>query len=506
MNTAKDKRKEQQACLPAGRGPIVAVLGHIDHGKSTLLDYIRKANVTAGEAGGITQHVSAYEVRHAESTITFLDTPGHEAFQAMRERGAAIADIVILVIAADDGVKAQTLEALKAITESKTPYIVAINKIDKAGASVERAKQTLAEAEVLVEGYGGTIPCVAVSAKTGEGVPELLDMLILVAEMEALKGTVAAPAQGFVLESSLNSKAGPIATLILRDGTIHLGDCVAAGVHSAKVKKLENFLGASVREASCPSPVRVYGFSSVPQAGDEFKTFADKKEAEQYCEEQEGLETQKRGKEARDAKAEEQFELPLALKADTYGTLEAFKREAEKQNTEAVSVRIIHEGVGSITENDIRTASASSRALIIGLNVKIERGAQDLAEKLGITVASFDIIYKMSKWLAEKIAERLPKVTVEEVIGRAKVLKIFSTEKGKQVIGGEVLEGVIKRDLQARLMRRGNDVGRCRIAELQKDRTTVGAVEAGSQFGSLIKCDIAVAPGDELQVVAVVER
>ena len=261
-----------------------------------------------------------------------------------------------------------------------------------------------------------------------------------------------------------------------------------------------------MREASCPSPVRVYGFSSVPQAGDEFKTFADKKEAEQYCEEQEGLETQKRGKEARDAKAEEQFELPLALKADTYGTLEAFKREAEKQNTEAVSVRIIHEGVGSITENDIRTASASSRALIIGFNVKIERGAQDLAEKLGITVASFDIIYKMSKWLAEKIAERLPKVTVEEVIGRAKVLKIFSTEKGKQVIGGEVLEGTIKKDLQARLMRRGNDVGRCRIAELQKDRTTVGAVEAGSQFGSLIKCDIAVAPGDELQVVAVVER
>ncbi len=487
------------------RGPIVAVMGHIDHGKSTLLDYIRNTNVTETEAGGITQHVSAYEVQHGARSITFLDTPGHAAFQTMRERGARIADIAILVVAADDGVKAQTLEAIKAITESGIPYIVAINKIDKNGASADRAKQTLAEVGILVESYGGSIPCVLTSAKSGEGIQELLDMIILVAEMEALTGDHSRPAQGFVLESSLDPKSGPLATLILRDGSIHVGDCVAAGIHVAKVRKLENFLGVSVKEASCPAPVRIFGFSSVPQAGDEFNTFTNKKDAEQYIEKCQ-ITKIKNQKNEQTGQVVEKFEIPIAIKADTFGTLEALKKEVSKQTTESVHLHIVHEGVGPITENDIKTAGGSSQALVIGFAVKIERSAQDLADKLGINISSFDIIYKMSEWLAEEVARRTPKQSSEEVVAKVKVIKIFTTGKGKQVIGGEVLEGTIKKDLNAKIVRRGNEVGRCRIAELQKDRSVVGSVGEGSQFGSLIKCDIDAASGDILEVVAVIER
>lgn len=487
------------------RGPIVAVMGHIDHGKSTLLDYIRKTNITETEAGGITQHISAYEVAHGSRTITFLDTPGHAAFQTMRERGARIADIAILVVAADDGVKAQTVEAIKAITESNTPYIVAINKIDKNGASADRAKQTLAEAGILVEGYGGSIPCVLSSAKSGEGIPELLDMIVLVAEMEALVSDSSQPATGFVLESSLDPKSGPLATLILRNGSIHVGDCVTAGEHVAKVKKMENFLGVSVKEATCPAPVRIYGFSSVPQAGDEFKTFTNKKNAEEYREKFQVARI--KGQESGWANhGAEKFEIPIAIKADTFGTLEALKKEVGEQTTESVHLNIIHEGVGPITENDIRTAGGSSQALVIGFAVKVERSAQDLADKLGINISTFDIIYKMSEWLSKEVAQRTPKQSSEEVVGKVKVIKIFTTGKGKQVIGGEVLEGIIKKDLNAKIVRRGNEVGRCRIAELQKDRSAVGTVEAGSQFGSLVKCDIDAAPGDILEVIAVVER
>lgn len=487
------------------RAPIVAVMGHIDHGKSTLLDYIRKTNVTGGEAGGITQHVSAYEVVHNGAHITFLDTPGHEAFQAMRQRGAAIADIAILVVAADDGVKTQTIEALKAITESKTPYIVAINKIDKDGASVERAKQTLAEQSVLVEGYGGSIPCVAISAKTGEGVNELLDMIGLVTEMEELTDSPDEAAKGYVLESSLDPRTGAIATLIIRSGKLLVGDCVVAGTHIAKIKKLENFLGESIKEAHASSPVRVYGFSSVPSAGDAFDAFCDKKDAENYHE-QAVEDAKARPSESAVASEEKKFELPIAIKTDAFGTLEAVRREVEKLGTERVRPVVIQAGIGAITENDVRVASASAKAIVLGFTVKVERPAQDLADKLGITVATFDIIYKLSEWLAEEIGKRAPREQVEETVGKIKILKLFATDKGKQVIGGEVTEGVARKDHSAKIMRRSNEVGRCRIVELQKDRSATSEVSMGSQCGLQVKCDIDVAAGDVLEVFAVVER
>lgn len=496
-------QKKPTQNIKHSRAPIVAVMGHIDHGKSTLLDYIRKTNVTAGEAGGITQHVSAYEVVHNNTHITFLDTPGHEAFQAMRERGAAIADIAILVVAADDGVKTQTIEALKAINESNTPYIVAINKIDKAGASVDKAKQTLAEQSVLVEGYGGTIPCVALSAKTGEGVNDLLDMIGLVTEMEELTDSPTEPATGYVLESSLDPRTGALATLIIRSGKLSVGDCVAAGKHLAKVKKLENFLGESIKEAHASSPVRIYGFTTVPKAGELFTTFANKKDAETYCEQMQHTTLEQ----APDTEvAGTRFELPIAIKTDAFGTLEAVKREVEKLATEKVRPTIIQSGIGAITENDVRVASASSHGIVLGFTVKVERPAQDLADKLGITVATFDIIYKLSEWLAEEIEKRAPREQVEETVGKVKILKLFAIDKGKQVIGGEVLEGVARKDHGAKIMRRNNEVGRCRIVELQKDRSAASEVHAGSQCGIQVKCDIDVAAGDVLEVFAVVER
>jgi len=487
------------------RAPIVAVMGHIDHGKSTLLDYIRKTNVTEGETGGITQHVSAYEVVHGKTHITFLDTPGHEAFQTMRERGAAIADIAILVVAADDGVKTQTLEALKAITESGTPYIVAINKIDKEGASVDRAKQTLAEQSVLVEGYGGTIPCVALSAKTGEGVDSLLDMIGLVTEMEELTDSPTEPAGGYVLESSLDPRTGALATLIIRSGTLAVGDCVAAGTHLAKVKKLENFLGESIKEAHASSPVRIYGFSTVPSAGEPFVTFTKKKDAESYCE-QASRATQAKMPAPVITHEEKKFELPIAIKTDTFGTLEAVKREVEKLSTERVQLTIIQGGIGAITENDVRVASASSHGIVLGFTVKVERPAQDLAEKLGITIATFDIIYKLSEWLTEEIIKRTPREHIEETVGTIKILRLFAADKGKQVIGGEVLTGVARKECSAKIMRRSNEVGKCRIVELQKDRSAASEVEEGNQCGMQVKCDIDVAVGDVLEVFAIVER
>lgn len=485
------------------RAPIVAVMGHIDHGKSTLLDTIRTANTVDTEAGGITQRVSAYEVEHSGKKITFIDTPGHEAFQTMRERGATIADIAILVVAADDGVKTQTLEALRAITESKIPYIVAINKIDKEGASVDRAKQTLAEANVLVEGYGGNIPCVPVSAKTGVGIPELLDMIVLVAEVEELQGTRTLPATGYVLESSLDPKTGPLATLIITDGTLHTGDSVVAGMHSGKLRKIEDFQGEMVKTASFSSPVRVFGFSSVPKAGEIFRAFSDKKEAERYAStQQEHIALKNTPTEMGEQNT---FTIPVAIKADSFGTLEAVRRAIEQASTDKVTLSIIHEGVGALTENDIKTASGSGQSLVLGFAVKIERAAQDLAERLGITVMTFDIIYKLSEWLAEEVLRRTPKERVEEVLGHAKILKIFTEGKGKQVVGGEIQDGILCKDAQARVLRRGNEVGRSRVIELQKNKVVSSEVSEG-QFGSLIKSDVEVAAGDVLEVFAVVER
>ncbi len=495
----------------SARPPIIAIMGHIDHGKSTLLDYIRKSNVVAREAGGITQHISAYEVVHRDQKgqdkkITFLDTPGHEAFSKMRERGAAVADIAVLIVSAEEGVKAQTLEAYKSIIESKTPFIVAINKIDRPNANIDRVKQELADGGVYVEGWGGDIPCVPISAKSGQGVPDLLDMMLLVAEVEDLKGDNTQGATGYVLEANLDPRIGVTTTLIIKNGTLHTGDCLTIGTEAAKIKKIENFLGETITQASFSSPIRVFGFSTLPAVGETFHTYADKKAAEAGL-----IEQQKSRPKAISADSstttettETQVEIPLVIKADVAGTLEALVKEVTKQSNDRVVIKIVYTGVGPLTESDIKMLGSSNQGIALGFHVKTEKGATDLAERFGMKIISFDIIYKLSEWLEAEMIARQPKEKVEETIGRAKILKVFSQNKDKQIIGGQVTTGKISRGKEVKILRRETEVGRGKITDLQEQKIKTGLVEEGAQFGAEVDSKLLIAPGDFLEVFEIV--
>jgi translation initiation factor IF-2 len=482
------------------RPPVVAVLGHIDHGKSTLLDYIRKSNITDKEVGGITQNMSAYEVVQNGKKLTFLDTPGHEAFQELRSQGARVADIGILVVSAEDGVKPQTIEALKAITSAKLPYIVAINKIDKDGANVERTKQNLLENEIYVEGYGGSIPCVPISAKTGQGVPELLDMINLIAEVEELTADPKAPADGIVLETNRDKQKGISATLIIKNGTLKTGMFVVTGESIAPVRIFEDFQGNNIKEATFSSPVKVIGFDELPEVGTYFQSYESKKDAEQailaYREEKITGGPKKQSKHSQD------FLIPVVIKATSSGVLEAIEHELKKCETEKTGINVISKSVGDISESDIKLASGNLQTLVIGFNTKIDGSAASLAEKLGIEVKVFDIIYKLSEWISGIVAERTPKVEVEEERGRIKVLKIFSKTKDKQVIGGRVETGAIMTNDEVHIMRRDAEIGVGRVRELQQAKNKTGEVKEGLEFGSMIESKIEIAPGDYLKPIA----
>ncbi|MDO8493483.1 MAG: translation initiation factor IF-2 [bacterium] len=490
------------------RSPIVAVMGHIDHGKSTLLDYIRKSSTVDKEAGGITQHLGAYEVVHkteagAEKNITFLDTPGHEAFSKMRSRGAEVADIVILVVAADDGVKVQTLEALKTIEQAKVPYIVAINKIDKPNANVEKVKVDLAAAGVYLEGFGGNVPFAPISAKTGAGVSELLDVMLLIAEMGELKIDTTKDAEGFVIESNLDPKKGGSATIILRDGVLKKGTFLVIGKNITPVRYMENSMGQSVDEAQAPSPIKVIGFGEVVPAGAKFRSVGSKKEAEKLAKEAEQKELSK--------KDESRFEnarvvVPVVLKADVSGSLEAIEKELLKLETTEAKIKFIIKGVGNISENDIKTASGSLRPLIIGFNVKIDNTAKDMAENLNLTPRIFNIIYDISPIIVKEMKERTPKIEVEETVGKAKILKIFSKTKDRQIVGGAVLEGSLMLGRKCKVLRQLNEIGRGTIVDLQQQKQKADEVVKGNQFGALIESKITIAIDDTIEVFDVVQK
>jgi len=482
-------------------------MGHIDHGKSSLLDYIRKSNVVAGETGGITQHLSAYEVEHksketsAAEHITFLDTPGHEAFSKMRARGAGIADIAVLVVSAEDGVKEQTKEALKSIKEAGIPYIVAINKIDKPNANIERTKQNLAENEIYLEGFGGDVPFVPISAKLGTGVPELLDMMLLVAEMENLEGDASLPAEGIVVESNIDTKRGTSATLIITNGTLKKGMFILAEESMSPVRAIENFLGKQVSEATFSSPVQITGFDALPAVGSTFRAYANKKDAERIQ-----LELREDRAKAPIKNvvrtiplAPDVLIVPIVLKSDVAGTLEAIEKELGKIERERIVIKIIARGVGTIGENDAKLASGSDSAIIIGFHTKVERGAQDIAERFGITIKTFDIIYKLSEWLNEELDLRTPKIMGEEVVGTAKILKTFSAAKHKQVIGGKVTSGLLEVGAQVRIMRREVEIGRGKVEGLQAQKLPAKKVEEGNECGMMIDAKIEIASGDVLE-------
>lgn len=478
------------------RPPIVVVMGHIDHGKSTLLDYIRNSNNVAKEAGGITQHLSAYVVNHktkdgADESITFLDTPGHEAFQKMRLRGADVADVAILVVSAEDGVKPQTLEALESIKQANIPYIVAINKIDKPSADIPRTQASLIENEIYIEGMGGDIPWVGISAKTGEGVNDLLDLVILATDLIELNGDTSIPATGQVLEGKVDSKRGNTATLLIKNGTLKSGMFVVAGNCFAPVRIMEDYLGRTIKEASLSTPVGIVGFSGIPPAGSAFYTVKSKKEAETAVAQiiKPAVVTQ--------AKSSLPT-VPILIKAGALGAIEAIEHELSKFSSERINVRIIDTGVGDITASDVQNVSATKDAIIVGFTVKVERQAADLAERMGVEINTFDIIYELSDWLNTALKNRTPKMEEMIFTGKVKILKHFSTQKNTHVIGARVEEGHIKMNQKVKITRRDIEIGKGTIRNLQQQKSDVQKIDEG-EFGMQLETRTDIAPGDYLE-------
>ncbi|MEQ1500237.1 MAG: translation initiation factor IF-2 [Parcubacteria group bacterium] len=494
------------------RAPVVAIMGHIDHGKSTLLSYIRKSSEPLNEAGGITQHISAYEVEHTgqdnkKHLITFIDTPGHEAFCGIRKRGASVADIAVLVVSAEDGVKTQTKEALSSIIESKTPYIVAINKIDKPGADINRTKQSLSENEIYIEGFGGDIPCVALSAKTGEGVSELLDMIILVAEIEDLKAEPNIPAEGIVIESNRDIKKGISATCIIKNGSLKKGMYITSGVATAPVRMMENYVGKQIDSATFSSPVKIIGWDELPSVGETFHTFQTRDEAKENISSEKDLRVSSFGNKSTPTNEPVSLNIvPLIVKADTGSSLEALLSEIKKLKTEKVDPQVVASGIGTISEKDVKNADGNQKAIVIGFNTKIDSPAKNLAERNEIEIHTFDIIYKMSEWLKETLVSRTPKVSVEESVGEAKILKIFSKVKDKQILGGRVEKGLISTGSQVKIMRRDIEIGTGRIRELQQQKMKSSEAKEGTEFGSMIESKTEISSGDRIISFVVTEK
>lgn len=494
-HTIMPKQKSVQQHTES-RPPVVVIMGHIDHGKSTLLDYIRKTNIVATEAGGITQHLSAYVVEHTpkegnKKRVTFLDTPGHEAFQQMRFRGADVADIAILIVSAEDGVMPQTLEALECITKTNIPYIVAINKIDKPNANLVRTQSSLVEHGIYIEGMGGDISWVGISAKTGQGVDELLDMLILTAELAEFKSDVTFPAYGKVIEGKLDVKRGNTATLIVKDGTLRSGSFVVSGKSFAPVRIMEDWSGKAIKEAGPSEPVGIVGWNTVPTVGASFQTVDSKKEAEAIT--QNFIDNIK----PQDAYQSDLPTIPLLIKVDVLGTIDAIKHELTKKASDRISVRIIGAAVGNVTANDIQNVSATPHAIVVGFNVKVERAASDLAARLGVEIKTFDIIYALDEWLESALSARTPKKEEEHVTGRVKILKNFSSQKNLYVLGGRLESGTFGMNQHVRVLRRDVELGRGVIKNLQQQKSNVQHITEG-EFGMQLETKVEVAPGDHL--------
>lgn len=479
------------------RPPIVVVMGHIDHGKSTLLDFIRQSNVVEGEAGGITQHLSAYVATHttkdgATEEITFLDTPGHEAFQKMRLRGADVADVAILVVSAEDGVKPQTLEALESIKQAGIPFVIAINKIDKPGADLSRTQASLIENGIYIEGMGGDIPWAAISAKQGTGVGDLLDLVVLTADLADLKGDRNASAEGKVIEARLDKKRGNTATLIIKNGTLKSGQFVVSGRAYSPVRIMEDFLGRAMKEAGLSVPAGIVGWSETPKVGDAFRTVGSKKEAESVI-----AEAADENASAFSSAANLPV-VPILIKADVSGTIDAILHELAKFESDRIAVRVIASQVGDITVSDVQNVSATENAIIVGFNVKVERPAKELAERLRVEIDTFNIIYELSEWLNTALKNRTPKREEKVVTGKAKILRHFSVQKYTHVLGGRVDEGAIKHGQTVRILRREIEIGTGEIKNVQQAKSNVSQVTEG-EFGMQLETKTDVNAGDYIE-------
>ena len=495
------------------RPPVVTIMGHVDHGKTSLLDYIRKSNIIAGESGGITQHIGAYYVERSGGDIVFLDTPGHEAFTAMRARGAKVTDIIVLVVAADDGVMPQTKEAINHGRAANIPIVVAINKIDKPEANVERVRRELAELGLAPEEWGGQTIFGSISAKTGQGVDELLELILLQAEVLELKANPEKPARGTVIEAKLDKSRGPVATVLIRNGTLKQGSYFICGEHFGKVRAMLNNRGKRMIVATPSMPVEVYGISGVPMAGDEFIAVPDEKTAKEVIEyrltQSKKWEGEKRGIVSLDdlfqkIKEGEVKELNLVLKADVQGSIGAISDSLAKLTSEEVKLKIIHSSTGAISETDVMLASASE-AIIIGFNVRANPRVTELAEKEKVDIRYYDVIYNLIQDIKLAMAGLLAPILKENFIGRASVKEVFHIPKVGIVAGCTVTDGRVERNAQARLLRDEVVVFEGKIASLRRFKDDVKEVQTGYECGITLENFQDIKPGDVFEVYQVEE-
>jgi translation initiation factor IF-2 len=469
------------------RPPVVTIMGHVDHGKTKLLDAIRQTNVTATEAGGITQHIGAYQAEVNGQKITFLDTPGHEAFTAMRARGAQVTDIAVLVVAADDGVMPQTLEAIDHARAAGVPIVVAINKVDKADANPDATKRQLSDADLLVEEWGGDIVCNLVSAREKTGIPELLESILLVAEMEELRANPSLPGEGVVIEAGMDRTKGPLATVLVQNGSLRVGDMVVVGNTWGRVRAMFNYLGKRVKRAEPSTPVELLGLGSVPQAGDILTVVEDERQARSLVQEREQAAASLPGTVSlsnlyAQISTGQVKELDVIIKTGVQGSIEAIRNSLERLGTDQVKVKIVHAGSGNITEGDVMLAVAS-KGLIIGFDTGIEAGAKRMAEAEGIHVRFYDVIYNLVDDIDKSLKGMLEPTYVEVVEGRGEVIATFQTGKKGQIAGIRVTEGKVTRGVPVRVRRGDEVVAESTVSSLRRFKDDVKEVSAGYEAG-----------------------
>lgn len=489
------------------RSPVVVVMGHVDHGKTSLLDRIRNANVTASEAGGITQHIGAYQVQINGKEITFLDTPGHEAFTSMRARGADVTDIAILVVAADDGIMPQTIESINHAKAAEVSIIVAVNKIDKEGANIDRVKQELTEHGLVVEEWGGDIMCVPVSAKTGDGISELLEDVLLIAEMKELKANPDRLAKGVVIEAKLDKGRGPVATLLVQNGTLRTGDIIIAGTAVGKVRVMTDYRGSRLDEAGPSVPVEITGLADVPSAGDSFNAVSDERLAKELVEQRKHEAKQEQFKSFQKVTLDNIFsqiaegeikELPIIVKADVQGSVEAVKQSLEKISNDEVRVRVIHGGVGAVSESDVMLASASN-AIIVGFNVRPNPVAEDTAKRDGVDIRLYRVIYDAIEEITTAMKGMLAPKFREVGVGKAEVRMVYKISNVGLVAGSYVIDGKITRNCDVRVVRDGIVVAEDKIDSLKRFKDDAKEVAKGFECGISLERFADIKEGDILE-------
>lgn len=477
------------------RPPVVVVLGHVDHGKTSILDFIRKSRVAEKESGGITQHIGAYQIEHQNKTITFLDTPGHEAFSAMRSRGVKVADIAVLVVAAEEGIKPQTKEAISHIKKSGIPFIVALNKIDKKEAQPDKVKQELVKYDVNAESLGGQVPSVNVSAKTGQGIDELLEMINLVAEMEELKANPDQPASGVVIESRQDAKRGPTATILIKDGCLKTKDIIGADSAVGKVKWLEDFQGGTIKKAVPGMPVAIIGFEEAPQVGEKFFVFETLRQAQDRVDKKTA---KRKGESAMQIVASDKKILNLILKADVRGSLEAIKEVLKNIPDDEAAIRFLKSEIGDINESDIKLAE-SSNGKIVGFRVKIEPELKQISQRKKVKITTFEIIYELVQGVRESLSRLLEPELVKTSVGRVKVLALFHAEKNRQIVGGRVSQGKAGRGCLIEIFRNEQSIGKGRLIQLQRNKKDIDEVAKDQECGILLDSSVKIEKGDSLE-------